>query len=141
MDLKKVSGLTPAINEPVSQPSGSTKVDLKGGVGFDETLRKLQSQGLVKPEISKSALTDGVKFSNHAVERMKTRGISYSPEDLGKLNDAIQKADAKGAKDSLVLLGNSALIVSVKNKTVVTVMDQTQLKENVFTNIDSTIVM
>lgn len=137
MDLKKISGAQPVTNEPAL----GKKVGGTSGIGFEETLRKLQSQGLAKPEAPKASLADGVKFSNHAIERMKTRGISYSPEDLGKLNEAIQKADAKGAKDSLVLLGNSAMIVSVKNKTVVTVMDQTQLKENVFTNIDSTIVM
>lgn len=84
---------------------------------------------------------EGVKFSNHAIERMKTRGISYSPEDITKLGDAIQRAAAKGSKDSLILMNDSALIVSVKNNTVVTVMDKNALKENVFTNIDSTIVM
>ena len=82
-----------------------------------------------------------LKFSNHAIERMHSRGISYSPEDLTRLGDAVQKAAAKGSKDTLVLMDSSALIVSVKNNTVVTVMDKNALKENVFTNIDSTIVM
>ncbi len=82
-----------------------------------------------------------LKFSNHAIERMQSRGISYSPEEMTRLGDAVQKAAAKGSKDTLVLMDNSALIVSVKNNTVVTVMDKNALKENVFTNIDSTIVM
>ena len=72
---------------------------------------------------------------------MRTRGISYSPEDISKLTDAISRAAAKGSKDSLVLMNDSALIVSVKNNTVVTVMDKNALKENVFTNIDSTVVL
>jgi flagellar operon protein len=72
---------------------------------------------------------------------MHSRGISYSPDDLNRLGEAIQKAAAKGSKDTLVLMDSSALIVSVKNNTVVTVMDKNALKENVFTNIDSTIVM
>ena len=82
-----------------------------------------------------------VKFSNHAIERMQTRGISYTPEDLAKLSEAVGRAAAKGSKDSLILMKDSALIVSVKNNTVVTVMDKNALKVNVFTNIDSTIVM
>lgn len=72
---------------------------------------------------------------------MQTRGIRYTPEDMTRLNEAVNKAAAKGSKDSLILMQDSALIVSVKNKTVVTVMDKTALKENVFTNIDSTIVL
>lgn len=82
-----------------------------------------------------------VKFSNHAVERMVSRGISFTPQDLQRINEAVDKAAAKGSKDSLLLMDESALIVSVKNKTVVTVMDKATMKENVFTNIDSTIVM
>jgi flagellar operon protein len=85
--------------------------------------------------------TGTLKFSNHAIERMQSRGISYSPQDMTRLGEAVQKAAAKGSKDTLVLMGDSALIVSVKNNTVVTVMDKNALKENVFTNIDSTIVM
>jgi flagellar operon protein len=84
---------------------------------------------------------EGVKFSNHALERMQSRGIRFNSEDVAKLNEAVGRAAAKGSKDSLILMNDSALIVSVKNKTVVTVMDKNALKENVFTNIDSTIVM
>ena len=42
-----------------------------------------------------------------------------------------------GTDESLRLVSTSV----IKNKTVVTVMDKAALKENVFTNIDSTIVM
>ncbi len=84
---------------------------------------------------------EALKFSNHAIERMMSRGISFKPEQLDKLNEAVNRATAKGSKDSLILMDDTALIVSVKNKTVVTVMDKQALKENVFTNIDSTIVM
>ncbi len=72
---------------------------------------------------------------------MVNRGIQFTKADLTKLNEAVDRAGAKGSRDSLILMNDSALIVSVKNKTVVTVMDRAQLKENVFTNIDSTIVL
>lgn len=136
MDLKKIQGL----QQPQSPTVTSRVSGDKGGISFQETLQKLQSQiGEVPASVSKEL--NGVKFSNHAVERMRTRGIKFSPEDLDRLNSAVERAAAKGSKDSLVLMNDSALIVSVKNKTVVTVMDQNALKENVFTNIDSTIVM
>ena len=82
-----------------------------------------------------------LKFSNHAVERMRSRGINFSPDEMKNIEGAISKASAKGAKDTLVLSGDNALIVSVKNKTVVTVMDKAAMKDNVFTNIDSTVVV
>ena len=82
-----------------------------------------------------------LKFSNHAIDRMQARGIYFSPSEMAKIESAVVKAQAKGAKNSLLLTDNSALIVSVKDKTVVTVMDKTALKDNVFTNIDSTVMI
>ncbi len=114
------------------------------GPGFEQTLKQIQdldkSKAQKAPAVGPAAM-DGLKFSNHAIDRMRTRGISFSQDDIGRLNEAVSKAAAKGSKDSLVLFNDSALIVSVKNNTVVTVMDKAALKENVFTNIDSTIVM
>lgn len=108
---------------------------------FKKTLDNFNNE--IKPELKKvdNLNQPEIKFSNHAVERMIHRGIKFSQDDLNNLNKAVQKADLKGAKDTLVLLNDSALIVSVKNKTVVTVMDKNALKENVFTNIDSTVVL
>ncbi|MBX3023131.1 MAG: hypothetical protein KF799_15755 [Bdellovibrionales bacterium] len=82
-----------------------------------------------------------LKFSNHAVDRMTSRGISFSPEELGKIQGAVAKAAGKGSKESLLITDNAALIVSVKDNTVVTVMDKAALKENVFTNIDSAVMI
>lgn len=82
-----------------------------------------------------------LKFSNHAIERMHSRGISIAPEQMARIENAVDKAAQKGSKDTLVLSGDNALIVSVKNKTVVTIMDRAAMKDNVFTNIDSTVVI
>jgi len=71
---------------------------------------------------------------------MASRGIAMSPEQLTRLNQAVSSVEAKGSRDSLVLLDDNALVVSVKNQTVVTVVDREALKGNVFTNIDSAII-
>ena len=55
--------------------------------------------------------------------------------------DGVDRAAAKGAKESLVLVDNAALVVSIKNRTVITAVDQAHLKENVFTNIDSAVIV
>lgn len=83
---------------------------------------------------------DSLKFSAHAVDRMKSRGISFAPDMMRGIESAVSRAAAKGSKDTLVLAGDNALIVSVKNNTVVTVMDKNAMRENVFTNIDSTVI-
>ena len=147
MDLKKLQtldSLTPQQPIKVKTPIAGT------GASFQETLGKIGGTegvpnagllGGISAKAGGAPNLGDVKFSNHAVERMRTRGISYGPDDIAKINDAVGRAAAKGSKDSLILMDDSALIVSVKNKTVVTVMDKSALKENVFTNIDSTIVL
>lgn len=88
-----------------------------------------------------TAGAESLKFSAHAVDRMKSRGISFAPEMMKGIESAVSRAASKGSKDTLVLAGDNALIVSVKNNTVVTVMDKNAMRENVFTNIDSTVVV
>lgn len=84
--------------------------------------------------------TQGIKFSQHAQERLKSRGITLSDADMKKLEGAVDSVALKGGKESLVMLGDAAFVVSVKNRTVVTAMDKAQLQGNVFTNIDSAVL-
>lgn len=85
--------------------------------------------------------TQGVKFSQHAQDRLKARNITFSNDQLKQLEGAVNSVAQKGGKDSLVMMGDAALVVSVKNRTVVTAMDRSQMKGNVFTNIDSAVVV
>ncbi|MMZ59250.1 hypothetical protein D3C76_1172850 [compost metagenome] len=80
-------------------------------------------------------------FSNHAVKRLEQRGIQLMPEQLSKIETAIDNAAAKGAKESLILMKDMALIVNVDNRTVVTAMDGSSMKDNVFTQIDSAVII
>jgi flagellar operon protein len=144
VDLKKIQTLDQLTPQPQIKvrkpnvegagPSFADTLNQLGGAQATNPMEQVKANGL-------AAKAEGIKFSNHAIERMQTRGISYSPDDLARISSAVSKAAAKGSKDSLVLMDNSALIVSVKNNTVVTVMDKNALKENVFTNIDSTVVL
>lgn len=80
-----------------------------------------------------------VKFSNHAIKRLESRNIQLSDSDLEKIQSAVEKAEMKGSKDSLVMMENTAFIVNIPNKTVVTAMEVSGTNENVFTNIDSVV--
>jgi len=81
-----------------------------------------------------------VRFSQHAQERLRSRGITLSEADMKQLEGAVDSVAQKGGKDSLIMMGDAALVVSVKNRTVVTAMDRQGMKGNVFTNIDSAVV-
>lgn len=91
-------------------------------------------------QLLRNKIEPGVKFSKHAVDRMNSRGIQFNPNQLERLEKAVAQVEAKGGKESLVMIDDTALVVSVKNDTVVTVVDRQQLKNNVFTHIDSAVI-
>jgi flagellar operon protein len=78
-----------------------------------------------------------LRFSAHAAARLQSRNITLSNDDLARLNAMAQKAADKGAKQSLFVMRDVAMVVSIKNRTVITAVDRDSMKENVFTNIDS----
>jgi flagellar operon protein len=82
-----------------------------------------------------------LKFSAHAKERLSLRNISLSEQDLSRINAAVNKAAAKGARQSLLVMQDLAFIVSVTNRTVITALDGGSMRENVFTNIDSAVIV
>jgi flagellar operon protein len=88
-----------------------------------------------------SLLQDQLKVSGHAQTRLQSRNINLSQDDWNRVMNGVNKAAAKGAKESLVMIDNTALVVSVKNRTVITAVDKDNLKDNVFTNIDSAVVV
>ena len=82
-----------------------------------------------------------LKFSNHAAKRLEQRGITLGNRQLDQISSAVDKAAAKGSKESLILMKDMALIVSVANRTVVTAIDGNAMKDNVFTQIDSAVII
>ena len=93
---------------------------------------------VIRKEIEK---WKGIRFSAHALQRIGARNIHLSADDRSRIMEAMDRAQSKGAKDSLVLVREAALVVSVENRTVVTVLGRDELHGNVFTNIDSAVVM
>jgi flagellar operon protein len=85
--------------------------------------------------------TQSLKFSAHAQERLALRNINLSADDLSRMNNAVTKAASKGARQSLLVMDKQAFIVSIPNRTVITALDGGSMKENVFTNIDSAVIV
>lgn len=87
------------------------------------------------------ARSRNIAFSRHAHERLYSRGLALSDENLNSLAGAIDKADAKGAKETLILSDEAAFVVSVPNRTVITVFDRDSLSQGVVTSIDSAVII
>lgn len=82
-----------------------------------------------------------LKFTKHANERLDSRSISISDEQMLRLQNGAKRAGEKGIKESLVLIDSLAFIVNTKQNTVITAMDQAESGENIYTNIDGAVIM
>ncbi|MBM6387796.1 TIGR02530 family flagellar biosynthesis protein [Paenibacillus sp. 7523-1] len=105
--------------------------------------RAKQSDTTITPERPFAQVLEDnlLKLSNHAAKRLEQRGIELKSEQMQQIGTALDKAAAKGAKESLILMQDMAFIVNVKNRTVVTAMDSESMKDNVFTQIDSAVII
>ena len=92
------------------------------------------------PQISEQK-SKGIQLSTHAMRRLQERNISIDKEEYTKLQTAMDRLKLKGGQDSLVITGKAAYIVDVPKNTIVTAIDKDSIGENVFTKIDSTILM
>jgi flagellar operon protein len=90
-------------------------------------------------EQKKIAERGELKFSKHANERLVSRNIDLSENQKERLNQAVKAAEAKGIKESLVMMDNLAFIVNVKNNTVITAVAGGE--EKIFSNIDGAVVV
>ena len=88
-------------------------------------------------EVFESSLRENLRFSRHALNRIGETGVQLSQADLQDIERAVDKLAEKGGRDSLLLMNDLALVVSVRSRTVVTVVDKSRMSERVFTNIDS----
>lgn len=111
-------------NKPVSIPKNGS------GLSFQEILQ--QKSGQVSEEL---------KFSKHASNRLSDRHINLTANQLERLNSGTRKAGEKGINESLVIVDQLAFIVNVPNNTVITAMDRTEARDNIFTNIDGAVIM
>ncbi len=80
-------------------------------------------------------------FSRHATARLESRGITLDKTQLTQLNQAVDRLADKGAKESLVLLDDHAFVVGVPKRTIITAMTRNEAMGNIFTQIDSTLVL
>jgi flagellar operon protein len=82
-----------------------------------------------------------VSFSAHALQRLESRRIMFGEGDLAKISEAVHAADKKGARSSLLLYNDVAMVASIKNKVIITALNGEEMRDHIFTNIDSAVII
>jgi flagellar operon protein len=113
-----------AMPSPLDPPVKAPAVGHPNGPSFGEVLRD----------------TQGVQFSGHAIQRVQRRGIEMGQDTIARLREGVDRAAGKGARESVVFVDETAFVVSVRNRTVITAVDRDHMKDHVFTNIDSAVI-
>ena len=122
------------LNPNTPKAGKDTKTLPAGENSFASVLNK------VKESADNNISEGAVKFSKHAMNRLSLRNIELTTDQMERLSQGRLEAGEKGIKDSLILVDQLAFIVNVPSGTVVTAMDQTENKNNVFTNIDGAVI-
>ncbi len=125
-ELSRLRGNLPIQPQEIKPQSGNKNVSKPAGKSFDELLADAEGRN--------------VKFSNHAAKRLETRKIQLSEDNLTRLDSAIDEAQTKGSKESLVLMDDLAFIVNVRDRLVVTAVDVAEKGGGTFTQIDSVVI-
>lgn len=107
-----------------------------------EAIKPGEFAALLNHQVGESADVDrGFKLSNHAATRIRSREIPWGPELEQRVKQGMDSAEAKGSREALILAGEVAIIANVPSRTVITAMDSANLKDRVFTNIDSAVLV
>ena len=110
-------------------------------LSFEELLKGKQKEVPLEAKGPAKNGDSDLLISQHAIKRMTERNISLDAEEFTKLKSALQKLRTKGGQESLVITNKAAYILDVGNNKVVTAMDKQSLNDNVFTKIDSTLIL
>lgn len=119
----------PRLSEHVAAPDRAGRKEESKGESFQDILKRQLQEG------------SGVSFSTHAVKRAMQHELDLSGNNLSRLGEGVKLAEEKNLDDTLILVGRNAFLVNVPNRTVITAVDSGDMRGNVFTNIDGTVIV
>lgn len=125
--IERVSGHVLPTSNPVRK-NGQNKE-------FGTLLQEAYAQqNAARPEQS-------VNFSKHAMTRAEERGIRVDQALMEQLAGSVSRAQEKGATNILAMDATRAFIINVPSGKVITAINQSEMKENIFTNIDGAVFL
>jgi flagellar operon protein len=139
-----------SVSVTTGQVSGFPNAQAPDGEGspidspFARELQSLLAENTAKTEgksaVGERAITGTISFSKHALSRIEQRGIDINEETIARLTRSLNMAKAKNCSESLMLIDGDAFLVSVASGKVITAMPEDDIRDSIFTNIDSTII-
>jgi flagellar operon protein len=132
MRLKLYTPVTtglPQLQKAPQAPSAEETGGARGKLSFREAL---------EAQLQKNSK---LSFSKHAVNRVVERNLELSEDSLSRLNEGARLAGEKKLEEPLILVDRTAFLVNLKHNKVITTVDANELKGNVFTNIDGTVII
>jgi len=107
-----------------------------------KTIAQPKNQNLSFGKILQEKLDDSnLRYSKHADIKMQSLGIVKNQTLEKQLEGATKKARQKNIKEGLILTDDYGFVVSIKNNTVITVVNLKDMNDNVFTNIDGAVII
>lgn len=82
---------------------------------------------------------EGFTISKHAAKRLDE--INFTEEDMKQIEKGFEIAKDKNSKNTVMLYKDVAIIASVENKTLITAVEKDRAKDNIFTNVDSVVIL
>lgn len=118
--------------------------NVEQGSTLQEKINQLKPQGnnskkfsdVLKETVNRN---EGFTVSKHAALRLNE--INFNNEDMKEIEKGFKIAEDKNSKNTVMLYKNVALIASVENRTLITAVDKNRTNENIFTNIDSVVLL
>ena len=149
-DYLRIRGAPEITGQGVSQAEKENP-EVKGyETSFADELRQRIAAQSGFTEVSAPAVTtaeqleimSGINFSRHAVDRINSRQIDVmSGGLLERLSKGLELAESKGSDDAVVIVDSTAFVVNVPSNKVITAVNAGEMSGNVFTNIDTAVIM
>ena len=110
-----------------TQTKLNNTTNVKDKKDFKEVLDSVKSKGA------------GFTVSKHAALRLNE--INFTEEDMKQIEKGFKIAKDKNSKNTVMLYKDVAIIASVENKTLITAVEKDRAKDNIFTNVDSVVIL
>ena len=131
---------SPLPNPALFPPAGVGPVQAPAAPGIGKAADTPVRGPAFADVLANTQASEPPRFSRHALERLQRRGIDLAGPTLQRLTGGVQRAATKGSRDSVIFVDGTAFVVSVRNNTVITAVGSDNMRDHVFTNIDSAVI-
>ena len=120
MTVQQIAGRVAAPGSPGASPAVR-------GPAFADVLARAS-----EPDLTLSA---------HAADRLRQHGIEMPEAVRQRIAEALDVLAQKGARDAVLVAPEAAFVVNVPNRTVVTALAPSEMRDRAITQIDSALLL